>query len=307
VTQSLPEAQSSPPQTDDLVAAFQIEGWPVRGRIARLSDVVDDILTRHAYPEAVANLLGEACALAALVGSSLKFAGRLIVQAQGDGPVAYVVCDYDTAGSLRGYCRYDADRVAEASQGFVRPGARTLLGEGVFVMTIDQGPDMERYQGITPIEGETLALCAERYFDQSEQTPTRVRLAVAQLRTDAGFVWRAGGMLLQNIAEDEARGSTRDVWERAQALFETLGEDELVDPMVTSQTLLWRLFHEDGVRLFEPRPLQAFCRCSQDRILSVLQSFPKSERQDMVEADGKIRVTCEYCSRVYEVEPETVD
>jgi molecular chaperone Hsp33 len=291
---------------DDLVAAFQIEGWPVRGRVARLSDVVNDILSRHDYPEPVANLLGEACALAALVGASLKFQGRLIVQAQGDGPVAYVVCDYDSDGSLRGYCRFDADRVAEASKGFVRPGARTLLGEGLFVMTIDQGPDTERYQGITPIEGETLALCAERYFDQSEQTPTRVRLAVAQLATDAGYVWRAGGMLLQNIAEDEARGPTQDVWERAQALFETLGEDELVDPAVSSELLLYRLFHEDGVRLFEPKPLRAFCRCSRDRIVAVLQSFGPEERRDMVEADGKIRVTCEYCSRVYDVEPQMV-
>lgn len=292
---------------DDLVAAFQIEGWPVRGRIARLSTAVDEILTRHAYPEPVANLLGEACALAALVGSALKFEGRLIVQAQGDGPVSYVVCDYDTQGSLRGYCRYDADRVAEVSQGFVRPGARTLLGEGVFVMTIDQGPDMDRYQGITPIEGETLALCAEQYFDQSEQTPTRVRLAVAQLQTETGFAWRAGGMMIQNIAEDEARGSTRDVWERAQALFETLGEDELVDPLVPPETLLYRLFHEDGVRLEDAKPLKAFCRCSEDRIVGVLKSFGADEREGMVEDDGTIKVTCEYCSRVYSIEPGAVD
>jgi molecular chaperone Hsp33 len=294
------------PAAEDLVAAFQIEGWPVRGRIARLSTAVDEILTRHAYPEPVANLLGEACALAALVGSALKFEGRLIVQAQGDGPVAYVVCDYDSDGSLRGYCRYDEARVAEATKGFVRPGARTLLGEGVFVMTIDQGADMERYQGITPIEGETLALCAERYFDQSEQTPTRVRLAVAQLQTAEGTSWRAGGMMLQNIAEDDARGSTQDVWERAQALFETLGEDELVDPTVSPELLLWRLFNEDGVRLFEPRTLRAFCRCSEERIMTVLQSFGEDERKDMVEADGKIRVTCEYCSRVYDIKPQTV-
>jgi molecular chaperone Hsp33 len=300
------ETPAPHPTTDDLVAAFQIEGWPVRGRIARLSSAVDEILTRHAYPEPVANLLGEACALAALVGSALKFDGRLIVQAQGDGPVAYVVCDYDSDGSLRGYCRYDEARVAEVSQGFVRPGARTLLGEGVFVMTIDQGADMERYQGITPIEGETLALCAERYFDQSEQTPTRVRLAVAQLQTAEGTSWRAGGMMLQNIAEDDARGSTQDVWERAQALFETLGEDELVDPTVSSETLLWRLFNEDGVRVFEPRTLRAFCRCSEERIRTVLQSFGEDERKDMVEADGKIRVTCEYCSRVYDIKPQTV-
>jgi molecular chaperone Hsp33 len=291
---------------DDLVAAFQIEGWPVRGRVVRLGAAVDEILTRHSYPEPVANLLGEACALAALVGSSLKIEGRLIVQAQGDGPVSYVVCDYDSEGSLRGYCRYDEARVAEVSQGFARPGARTLLGEGVFVMTIDQGPDTERYQGVTPIEGETLALCAERYFDQSEQTPTRVRLAVGQLQTDQGFAWRAGGMLLQNIAEDDARGSTLDVWERAQALFETLGEDELIDPLVPPEVLLYRLFHEDGVRLEAARPLKAFCRCSEDRIRGVLKSFTPEERADMVEADGAIKVTCEYCSRVYAIPPEDV-
>jgi len=292
---------------DDLVAAFQMEGWPVRGRVVRLGAAIDEILTRHAYPEPVANLLGEACALAALVGSSLKIDGRLIVQAQGDGPVSYVVCDYDSDGSLRGYCRYDADRVAEVSQGFARPGARTLLGEGVFVMTIDQGPDTERYQGVTPIEGETLALAAERYFDQSEQTPTRVRLAVGQLQTERGFVWRAGGMLLQNIAEDDARGPTQDAWERAQALFETLGEDELIDPTVPPEVLLYRLFHEDGVRLYAPRPLKAFCRCSEDRIRGVLKSFTAEERADMVEPDGAIKVTCEYCSRVYAIAPESVD
>jgi molecular chaperone Hsp33 len=296
---------ASPPK-DDLVAAFQIEGWPVRGRVVRLGAAVDEILTRHAYPEPVANLLGEACALAALVGSSLKIDGRLIVQAQGDGPVAYVVCDYDSDGSLRGYCRYDEAKVAEVSQGFARPGARTLLGEGVFVMTIDQGPDTDRYQGVTPIEGETLALCAERYFDQSEQTPTRVRLAVGQLRTDSGFVWRAGGVLLQNIAEDQARGSTRDAWERAQALFETLGEDELIDPGVPPEVLLYRLFHEDGVRLETARPLKAFCRCSEDRIRAVLQSFSPEERADMIEADGSIKVTCEYCSRIYAIPPESM-
>ena len=294
--------------TDDLVAPFQIEDAPVRGRIARLGGLIDEVLTRHHYPEPVANLLGEACVLAALVGASLKFDGRLIIQAQGDGPVSLVVVDYDTAGALRGYCKFDPDRVAEASKGFVRPGAQALLGKGVFAMTIDQGPDTERYQGITPIEGETLALCAETYFAQSEQTPTRVRLAVGQLSTDDGFVWRGGGLLIQNIAGDEdARGVHEDVWTRAQALFETVGDDELLDPAVTADMLLYRLFHEDGVRMFQPKPLTAFCRCSQDRILDVLKSFPAEERADMIEDDGVIRVTCEYCSRVYDVAPASID
>src|SRR5665213_3902343 len=186
---------TSSPLKDDIVAAFQIEGWPVRGRVVRLGAAVDEILTGHAYPEAVANLLGEACALAARVGSNLKFEGRLILQAQGSGPVRYVVADYDTTGGLRGYCRYDDAEVAKACEGFVRPGARSLLGDGIFIMTIDQGADMERYQGVTAIEGETLALCAEQYFAQSEQTPTRVRLAVGQADQGQGPQWRAGGML----------------------------------------------------------------------------------------------------------------
>lgn len=294
---------SEPIIPDDLVGAFQIEGEPVRGRLARLGPSIDKILRAHDYPEPVANLLGEACALAVLVGSNLKFQGRLLVEARGAGPVAFVVADYDTSGGLRGYCRFDAEAVAAASGGFVRPGAKTLLGEGVFAMTIDQGSDMNRYQGMTDIQGETLALCAEQYFAQSEQTPTRIRLAVGR-EDDA---WRAGGVLLQYIAEDDARGSTLEAWERTQMLFETIGEDELVDVALPSERLLFNLFHEDGVRVFEGKPLHAFCRCNEDRILTVLKSFKPEERVEMVEPDGKIRVTCEYCSTVYAVEPATLE
>ena len=299
-------APDKAPLADNLAAAFQIEGWPVRGRLVRLGSTIDAILSAHAYPEPVAALLGEACALAALIGSSLKFAGRLIVQAQGDGPVRYVVADYDTQGHLRGYCRFDEAEVAAVSQGFSRPGAKTLLGEGLFVMTLDRGPDFERTQGITPIEGESLSLAAEHYFQQSEQIPTKVRLAVGAVTTDAGTVWRAGGALIQLIAGDAARGSTEEAWDRSRALFQTLGDDELIDPTVAPGTLLFRLFHEDGVRLEDPRALHAVCRCSKDRIGTVLSSFSIEERAEMVEEDGKIRVTCEYCATVYELEPEEV-
>lgn len=294
------------PIRDDLAAAFQIEGWPVRGRLVRLGETIDKILAAHDYPEPVAALLGEACALAALVGSSLKFEGRLIVQAQGDGPVRYVVADYDTDGRMRGYCRFDADEVAAASQGFVRPGARALLGQGVFVMTLDRGPDFERTQGITPIEGESLSMAAEHYFQQSEQIPTKVRLAVGEVSTETGRSWRAGGALIQLIAADDARGSTEEAWDRSRALFQTLADDELLDPTITPETLLFRLFHEDGVRLEDARALVAQCRCSRERISGVLGSFSEAERADMVEPDGKIRVTCEYCATVYELEPEEV-
>ena len=292
--------------SDNLAAAFQIEGWPVRGRLVRLGEAVDAIIKAHDYPEPVAALLGEACALAALVGSSLKFEGRLIVQAQGDGPVRYVVADYDTSGTLRGYCRFDEEEVAVASTGFSRPGAKTLLGDGVFIMTLDQGPDFDRHQGITPIEGESLSLCAEHYFAQSEQVPTKVRLAVGEVTTETGTQWRAGGAMIQMVAGDETRGSTEEVWDRTRALFMTLGDDELIDPTVTPEILLFRLFHEDGVRLEQPLTLSALCRCSEDRIVGVLSSFSEEERTAMVEDDGKIRVTCEYCSTVYALSPEAM-
>ena len=303
---SAPAATTPIAPTDDLAAAFQIEGWPVRGRLVRLGEAVDTIIKARDYPEPVAALLGEACALAALVGSSLKFNGRLIVQAQGDGPVRYVVADYDTSGTLRGYCRFDEAEVAAASTGFARPGAQSLLGKGVFIMTLDQGPDFDRHQGITPIEGESLSLCAEHYFAQSEQVPTKVRLAVGQVSTDAGMAWRAGGSMIQMVAGDETRGSTQEVWDRTRALFQTLADDELIDPTITPEILLFRLFHEDGVRLEQPLALSAQCRCSQERIVGVLGSFSDEERADMVEDDGKIRVTCEYCSTVYALSPEDV-
>ena len=299
-------APAAAPLADNLAAAFQIEGWPVRGRLVRLGETIDAILSAHAYPEPVAALLGEACVLAALIGSALKFEGRLIVQAQGDGPVRYVVADYDTQGHLRGYCRFDEAEVAAVSQGFARPGAKTLLGEGLFVMTLDRGADFERTQGITPIEGESLSLAAEHYFQQSEQIPTKVRLAVGAVVTDGGATWRAGGALIQLIAGDAARGSTEEVWDRSRALFQTLGDDELIDPTLSPETLLFRLFHEDGVRLEDARALQAVCRCSKDRIGAVLASFEAEERAEMVEDDGKIRVTCEYCATVYELEPEEI-
>jgi molecular chaperone Hsp33 len=300
-----PSVSDIRPLDDDLVAPFQIEDQPARGRVVRLGAVVNEIIGRHAYPEPVARLLGEACALAALVGASLKFDGRLIVQAQGDGPVAYVVADYDTSGGLRGYCRFDAERLAALDD--PRPGARALLGKGVFIMTIDPSSAKDRYQGVTAIEGDTLALSAEQYFAQSEQVPTKVRLAVGQVHDDAGQRWRAGGMMIQNIAEDQARGSTADAWDRAQALFATLSEDELIDPTIPPETLLYRLFHEDGVRLFPAKALTAFCRCSEDKVAGMLRSFPKADIDAMMEPDGKIHVTCEYCSRAYALEPAVVE
>lgn len=297
---------SAPVLHDDLAAAFQIDGWPVRGRLVRMGPAINRILSAHDYPTPVANLLGEAAVLAALVGSALKFDGRLLVQAQGDGPVRYVLADYGTDGTMRGFCRYDEAELAALCDSTPNPGANDLLGKGMFILTLDRGPEFERTQGITPIEGDSLSSCAEHYFVQSEQIPTKVTLAVGQITTDEGTQWRAGGALIQVIAADDARGSTEEVWERTRALFATLSDDELVDPTITPETLLYRLFHEDGVRLEGASELKAVCRCSRERIVTVLQSFPEDERAEMVEADGKIHANCEYCSTDYLIDPAEV-
>lgn len=289
---------------DDMVAPFQLEGRPVVGRLVRLGAAIDDVLGRHDYPEPIANLLGEACALAALVGAALKFEGRLILQAQGDGPVRFVVADYDTSGALRGYCRFDAERLAALTAVQPRPGAEALLGQGAFVMTLDQGPDRERHQGVTPIEGDSLAGCAEAYFAQSEQIPTRIRLAVGRLTDAEGTRWRAGGVMTQLIAGDAARGDTSEHWDHARALVETVAGDELLDPMITPETLLFRLFHEEGARLLPGKPIRGECRCSEERVAGMLRSFPAEERTGLAEDDGLIHVTCEYCSRTYALPPE---
>ena len=188
----------------------------------------------------------------------------------------------------------------------MRPGARALLGQGVFVMTLDRGPDFERTQGITPIEGESLSLAAEHYFQQSEQIPTKVRLAVGEVSTEAGRSWRAGGALIQLIAGDEARGIDRRGLGPHPRPVPDPGDDELLDPTMTPETLLFRLFHEDGVRLEDARALVGRLPLLQGPHRRRPDLFTPEERADMVEADGKIRVTCEYCATVYELEPEEV-
>ena len=289
--------------TEDYSARFVIETHPVHGRLVRLGDTLDQILKAHDYPDVIANLLGEACVLATIVGASLKFEGRLILQAQGDGAVRYVVADYDTKGGLRGFCRYDpeavAQLVAENEGKFVSLGAQSLLGKGTFTMTLDAENHAERYQGITPIEGESLALCAEHYFAQSEQVPTQIKLAVSQELGADGKCWRAAGAMIQAIAGDETRGDTKESFQHIRALFETLGEEELTDFELSADRLLYRLFHEDGVRLSALKGVFKLCRCSQERVEGLVQSFSTEEQREMLEDDGKVHITCEYCSKTF--------
>ena len=288
---------------DDAVLPFQISETAVRGRVVRLGGAINAILSAHPFPDPVKELLGEAVAFVALVGAALKFDGKLIFQAQGDGPVAMIVADYVAGGALRATASLSGP-LPEGARGLSQ-----LMGKGHMALTIDQGPDMERYQGVTSLDTGSLAEAAAAYFDQSEQIPTAVKLAVGRvLRPGEGETWRAGGVIAQYVPGEGGASERemaafmdeddREAWERAEILLETTQADELLDPGVSAETLLYRLYHEDGVIVFKPSRLRAECACNQEKITAVLDRYPPEELADMVE-DGFIRVTCDFCRKNY--------
>lgn len=302
---------------DDIAAVFELENRPVRGRIVRLGPVIDDIIGAHDYPEAVAELVGEAVLLALLIGESLKFDGRLIIQASGSntnpgqiegaGPVFFVVADYVPSEGVRGFAKFDRDAVqAVTDEHGPRPGADKLLGAGTFAMTLDQGPGMEPYQGVVAIEGSSLARSAEHYFFQSEQVPTRFKLATGQHSSETGTHWRAGGAILQKLAGDDVRSSDMEDFNHALALFDTTDASELLDPDISAGRLLYRLFHEDGVRVHAGREVTKRCTCERQRLARILASFPDDDRDHMSE-NGVVVMTCEYCNRDWRFEPEEIE
>lgn len=275
---------------EDRILPFQLESGPVRGRVIRLGPAIDRILRPHPFPTAVKELVGEAAALVAMMGASLKFDGRLTLQAQGDGPVPLVVADYWTDGRLRATAR-----VADAPPPDAR-GLAALVGRGHLAFTIDQGPDMDRYQGVAPIEGDGFAAAAAVYFARSEQIPTALSLAAGRvLRPGEDEVWRAGGVAVQLMPGAEG---DRDLWTRVEALLETTQADELLDPDLAPERLLYRLFHEEGVRAFESKAVRAWCGCEAGRIAAVLARYDEAELAGMVE-DGFIRVACDFCRTEY--------
>src|ERR1700716_4258017 len=304
---------------DDAVLPFEVSALDLRGRLTRLGPALDDVLTRHAYPPAVGKLLGEAMVLTTLLGSSLKFDGRFILQTQTDGPVSFLIVDFQAPDRLRAYARFDATRLKNGQD------SAALLGKGHPAMTIDQGPDMSRYQGLVALEGGNLEDAAHEYFLRSEQIPTRVRIAVGEeWRGGEGPKrhWRAGGMLLQFLPKAPERARQADLhpgdapdgavthsvaeddaWVEGQSLIGTVEDVELIDPDLSGERLLYRLFHERGVRVFTPLPLRAQCSCSREAVSAMLKSFAPKDRAEMVK-DGKVAVTCEFCSSVYEFTPE---
>jgi molecular chaperone Hsp33 len=296
---------------DDLVQPFQIDPFGLRGRLVRLGPLLDEILTRHAYPEPVAVILGEAIALAAALAGALKYDGIFTLQTKSDGPIRLLVADIGSDGAVRGYAQYDETKLAKVAAAM--PGGAAglgdsvprLLGAGYLAFTVDQGEHTERYQGIVELQGATLAECAHHYFRQSEQVEAGLKVAIARLPDgERGFRWRAGSMMIQRLPDEgdaAKREAAEDGWRRAMILMSSSTSHELVDPDLAPETLLFRLFHEDGVRAYRRHDLVPRCRCSRERVERVLRLLPAEEIETM-KADGHIVVTCEFCSASYRLD-----
>jgi molecular chaperone Hsp33 len=290
----------------DVALGFAVPARHARGRLVRLGPVLDEILSAHDYPAPIARMLAEALVLAALLGATLKDAdAQLTLQAQTEsGVIDLLVADY-RGGELRGYVRFDSERLAEQPS---QPSLFALFGKGYLAITFDQAASNERYQGIVPLEGASLGEAIEHYFAQSEQIPSLVRLALGE----AGHV--AGGLLLQHLPEGEegrerlhAR-QDRPEWDHVRILAGTVSAAELTDPALPLGTLLWRLFHDEAeVRILAERPLVRGCRCNYEHVRSVLARFAADERAEMVDDDGFISVDCEFCSRIFPVRISDLD
>jgi len=316
-------------------AAERFRSGGIRGRMLRLGPAADTILSRHGYPEDVSRLLGEALAMATLLAETLAFDGVFTLQARGEGPVPLLVADYRKPGLLRGHASLDQERyrLLATGPGPSEPVPR-LLGGGLLSFTVDQsgtgnergrgrGGEGQRYQGIVELAGGTLADCANAYFQQSEQLDTVLRLAAGPVPAPGEgdcSRWRVGGILLQRLPRRASRPGgnvpaegdwtdrweedrdEEDAWRRALTLLGSARDGELLDPGLSAEALLYRLFHEDGVRVFEPQPVAAHCTCSRARILGVLRTFSREEQAEMV-VDGRVTVTCEFCSSAYAFDP----
>jgi len=304
---------------ENYVLPFQIESAGVRGRLVRLGPVVDDLLSRHAYPEPVSRLLGEAILLTVMLGASLKFDGKLTLQTSSDGPITFLVVQFRAPGDVRAYASYENERIAEAVEAAGENEPR-LLGEGYMAMTIEPGGGMERYQGFVELEGENLVDAAHTYFRQSEQIPSLLRVAVAPQFVGGreggrgGWAWRAGGLMIQKIGAEggrnaihaaDAEGESEEDWNRASMLGATVEDHEILDPTLSPERLLIRLFHEERVRAFPASAINAFCQCSRERVEDLLKRFSKDRLEDMVQ-DGKVTVTCEFCNSTYEFDASAV-
>ena len=288
---------------DDLVQPFRIDPFALRGRLVRLGPTIDRILSQHDYPEPVATMLGEAITLAVVLAGALKYDGIFTLQTKGDGPIRLMVADVSTTGAVRGYAQYDAEKLeaALARARAASPSVPLLVGSGYIAFTVDQGEDTDRYQGIVELAGSTLTECAHHYFRQSEQLQAGIKLSVG--RAGPGGAWRAGGLMLQRVPPEGGYAviadDVEDGWRRAMVLMSSATPEELVDPDLPPHRLLFRLFHEDGVRVYATHSLEARCRCSRARIETILRAFPANELDEM-RNERVVTVTCEFCNRRYD-------
>ncbi|RID90804.1 Hsp33 family molecular chaperone HslO [Gemmobacter lutimaris] len=312
---------------DDTVLPFQLDLSDIRGRIARLDGVLDQVLKQHAYPPQIEALVSEATLLTALIGQTIKLRWRLSLQIRGTGAVKMVATDYygPTEGGeparLRAYADFDPDHLPEVERPF------DLLGEGYFVIVIDQGQGMTPYQGITPLTGNSLADCAQTYFAQSEQLPTRFALTYGQVQMPGSAPhWRAGGVMIQHMpkaspfaadqggsgegglltANDIVDGEDGENWTRANRLLETVEEMELIGPAVSPTELLVRLFHEEGPRVFDAQPVRFGCSCSAEKVRSSLGIYSQKDLRHMTTPEGIVTADCQFCGAHYEFDPLTL-
>ena len=297
--------QYTPAPSADFVLPFDLPDVGLRGRLLRLDAVSTRALSAHPLPEAGKRVLAEALGLSALLGSALRFEGRLSVQTKGGGALNLLVTDYFAGGGLRGYARVDETLFANSG----RSGDfGTLVGEGALAITIEPKKGAQTYQGLVPLSPEGLAASAETYFAQSEQLPTMLRLAAGPVyRSGTGHGWRAGALMVQAVPGARIGDvKSSDDWQRVALFMETLKDIELLDTEVAAESVLWRLFHEDEVRVHPSQQLHFQCSCEAERVRAVLKSYPASELKALPDPDGVIRTRCEFCGTVYEFPLETL-
>ncbi len=312
---------------DDTVLPFQLDRSDIRGRVARLDGVLDEVLAQHDYPPQIEALVAEVVTLTALIGQTIKLRWKLSLQVRGDGPVRLIATDYYAPGSdgrpawIRAYASFDADRLDEAREPFDQ------IGKGYFALLLDQGEGMKPYSGITPLSGGSLSACAETYFAQSEQLPTRFAMSFAEAQEPGDEArWRAGGVMLQHMpkasplrpseggtgeggvmaAEDVLDGDEAENWNRANTLLDTVEETELIGPHVQPTDLLVRLFHEEAPRVFDAQPVSFGCTCGPEKVRQSLSIYSQKDIATMTTDDGKVTADCQFCGAHYEFDPATL-
>lgn len=297
---------SFPLPDDSHVLTFDLDRASLRGRIVRLGKILNDIIDPHSYPEPVKPLVAETVILALLLSSMLKYEGVFILQAQGNGPVTRLVSDVTSAGHVRATAGYDAEKLEKLLTEKPDPIITDLLGNGYLAFTVDQGEYMERYQGLVELKGKSLQDSIHHYFAQSEQIGTSIKMVVGQ---DENGNWRAGAIMLQHVPDHENipqdAKPVAENWNRAQILLETCTDEELLDPKLHDDTLLYRLFHEEGVRVYSPQKVCKGCRCTPEKLQGILGLLTADDLAHAT-VNGEIVMTCEFCNKDFKFDPEKI-